>query len=686
MERAAYGVWGRLSSLARAAVVVAAAGACVPASARAQDDAEDEPLQLRPPTLEPLEMPEEDGGAPAEPPADGEDAAGEDAAGDDAYDDEAYAEDAYGEDAYDEAGADAEDVEEAPEPMESPDALAPEAGERVPTDEEAETAEAAGRLQQSDPTRFEDAWTAPAPVLTLHGYLRTRLELQDRFHLGRATGPDLDELDDGLSLAPFDRFRFPTSGEGRTGSLIFGNMRFRIEPTLSLGEHVRIHAQFDVFDNLVLGSEGARAAYDPLLGFTSSAREASIVAKRAWAEATARGIGQIRFGRMGWHWGLGMLANGGEGLDDDLQTDVDRIMAITKLAGLYWMASWDFVNEGVLSDRMLDIQVPAIDANEGDDTTQFTFAVARRQTPEERRTTLARGDVAVDAGALFIYRSNARNFEVRDDGEGAVPSPGTVTGDPPGSDGPFYRGYEAFIPDVFVDLAWGPLRIGVEGVAVFGTVNRTRSVLASGAGDDGDTYRNLLLRQYGVVFESEVRLLEDNLRFYFDTGFASGDSDTVNGDQAHGLTLQNDLFTQRSAVDDGQVSTFVFHPNYRIDLILWRNIMTRVAGAYYFKPGVSYDFLRSPFGELLRARLDVVWSRASNPTQSFNGRSDDLGVEIDVGVVYRSEDGPEIWDGFYAMAQYGFLFALPGLNNPRGVENVDLQNAQTVRVLLGVQY
>jgi uncharacterized protein (TIGR04551 family) len=141
-------------------------------------------------------------------------------------------------------------------------------------------------------------------------------------------------------------------------------------------------------------------------------------------------------------------------------------------------------------------------------------------------------------------------------------------------------------------------------------------------------------------------------------------------------------------VVDRTYSTFFFHPNYRIDLIFWRNIMRQISGAYYFRPGISYDFIRNNFGQLLGARADVIWSRASEPLQTW-GNADDLGVEIDVSVYYRSEDGPDILDGFYAQAQWGIFFPLDGLGyleEAGGATAPSLGNAQTFRLLLGVMY
>ena len=114
--------------------------------------------------------------------------------------------------------------------------------------------------------------------------------------------------------------------------------------------------------------------------------------------------------------------------------------------------------------------------------------------------------------------------------------------------------------------------------------------------------------------------------------------------------------------------------------------MRQVGGAYYLRPGLSYDFIRNNFGQLLGARADVVWSRASNPIQT-SGNADDLGLELDVSVYYRSEDGPDLLDGFYAALQYGIFFPFDGLAYLPGTTGAPgLGNAQTLRLLLGVQY
>ncbi len=552
-----------------------------------------------------------------------------------------------------------------------------------------------------------DAWTAPQSVFTLHGYFRGRGDLQDTFDLGRPWSAPAP----GGALTPFDNWvpverRAAVAGgcassECDTEALASANMRLRLMPQLNLSDDVRVKMWIDVFDNVILGSspdsilggDGSRSIFSGAGGPGTTAVPSSswgsaltdtVVARRAWAEVRNRTLGELRFGRMGWHWGLGMVANAGDNLDGDYSTDVDRLMAVTRLAGLYLMAAYDFTSSGVIgrlradeAGRVVDYALP-YDPAQRDDATQYMFAVARRSTAEEQSAALARGDLVLNTGAFLLYRYQLLSSDRRVSATGEAPSGST------GSD-PYLvrRRAEQWIPDVWAQLLVGKLRVELEGAAVLGSIGN----INDGVGAAAYTGSNLRLAQWGATLDAEYRMLDDKLGFHFNSGFASGDSEAAND----GLGAFVDS-SARAPGRDGAISTFRFHPNYRVDLILWRSILRQVSGAYYFRPGVSYDFLRSEFGQLLGGRVDLVYSRAASTVQTW-GNDANLGVEVDASIYYRSEDGPEILDGFYAMAQYGLLFPMQGLgylSNASGSEvatgNPALKNAQTLRLILGVQF
>ena len=175
---------------------------------------------------------------------------------------------------------------------------------------------------------------------------------------------------------------------------------------------------------------------------------------------------------------------------------------------------------------------------------------------------------------------------------------------------------------------------------VIGTID---NISNEGFGDPSTPGNSLIgtntLLQFGLAFEAEYHLLNDQLGIYFNAGYASGDADSEGltpASSRRGLGFQSPIAGESI---DRNLTAFAFHPNYRVDLIFWRTMMRGIGSAYYFRPGLSYDFIRNSFGQLLGARADVVWSRASQPIQTW-GNGPDLGVEIDAQVYYRSEDGP----------------------------------------------
>ncbi len=575
-------------------------------------------------------------------------------------------------------------VEEEPEAAEG-EGEAPEEGEGEPVLDDATSLLEAAAPQGSDPTR--PVWTAPESVLTLHGYLRVRGEFQDSFNLGRT--------DDVL---PFSLFTPADTGATVGGSgcggattcftgedrMRWASMRVRLQPTLAVSDDVRVHMMVDAFDNMVLGSTPNSLVYDsssadpavggrvpgvPLDSFaytlvpptaSRNSLQDSIVVRRAWAEVVNRDVGLLRFGRMGNHWGLGMLYNGGDGLDSDFQSDVDRVLAATRFQGFTFGAAWDFTGEGLVRYPNAVNGIP-MDAMNRDDVRQFSFFAAHRLEEEEQADQLAAGRLVLNGGLYFVYRKqDFSSIRYLEDGI-----------DPFGREGPVdlvQRDAKVYTFDAWGQMLWRDLRLEVEAATIFGSIGNIGDVAATDSS-------NIL--QFGVAAETEYRLLKEKLGLYLYTGYATGDRDV------DGLSIYDDTANQRSTVNDDRLSHLSFHPNYRVDLILFRNVLGAIGGAWYTRPGISYDLIRSNFGQLLGLRVDAIYSRAAREVQTY-GSDPNLGLELNGSIYYRTDDGPEFWDGFYAMFQYGILFPFDGLNNVD--RDFDLDKAQTLRLVMGVQF
>ncbi len=582
----------------------------------------------------------------------------------------------------------------------------------------------------------EDWWSHARPTLELHGYFRVRAELFHKFGLDRvdlpqssiwprpsddfyetanagARGPELctpDEAGTGSSDDPGG-----TLVGCHNNSQAGANLRFRLNPEIVISDNLRVISQIDMLDNLVLGSTpsgflvgpatgegyavGARSGATPtsISEYTQvpprsgiNSVQDSIEIKRAWAEYSTP-VGQLRFGRMPSHWGLGIFQNSGDKFDDDWQSTVDRISFISGIRALdlYVAGAWDFASEGPTSQSFVLPQQQAYDLGQLDDVDQYVLAVFRRKSPELTQLALAKGEVVVNGGAYVMYQKQhlANDFS----GSSATCSGGGAAIDcEPGdvSAGYVRRAANVWTPDLWFQLLYKKFRFELEALTVQGSIDSLATLpggndFENPGGDDGWD-----IRKYGFAAELEQKLVEDRLRLKFMSGWASGDAD-VDGLAPSGV---------QSQLGDRTISNLQFHPGYRIDLILHRHLLTRVSSTYYFRPSVDYDFMHSSSGQRLGGGVAAIWTRASQFVQS-PGHERDLGIELNAQIYFQSKDGvlnddPTKMGGFFSMLQYGVLFPLSGLGyqsddeqNIRrelGTEAADLGTAQTMRLYLGV--
>src|SRR5690606_38123882 len=102
------------------------------------------------------------------------------------------------------------------------------------------------------------------------------------------------------------------------------------------------------------------------------------------------------------------------------------------------------------------------------------------------------------------------------------------------------------------------------------------------------------------------------------------------------------------------VTSYWFNRDYRLDLILFRQIIGTVTNAIYVKPWVATEILRME-SAVLTARLDVLYAAAAVPAGT-PGDGQHWGVEIDGRV------GLTTTDGFDTTLALGVLFPLDALD------------------------
>jgi uncharacterized protein (TIGR04551 family) len=486
---------------------------------------------------------------------------------------------------------------------------------------------------------------APAyPFLEHHGYFRFRADMFDNGHLGTydtATGKGTSGIPIPLTANAINTSDAAGAiGDPDDTTLGGANIRFRYRPTFHVSPTMRIKGSVDFLDNTILGGTPDYAGYlnrfdVPLSAFVAGAAppEAGtngfrdgVRVKEAYAEWQPAFL--LRVGRMSSHWGLGILANGGQGIDDDYGDYADRAMIVLKAYGVYVVGAMDFVYEGATTENPGDLFGQPYDLGNRDDVDQFIISIFQRPlSPAERRARRVslRENLgsAFDWGLYMVFRSQEYDLDIS--GEHALDKAGGWSWDLHNEELSLVkRNASAIIPDLWMryenrfDYSSG-IRVELEAAAILGEVEN--------AGIIGDPKKKTI-EQIGAALE--VAYDTNNVTMGLDAGFASGDT-------AEGFGIKDRLVFSE---EDGQtgnsnpeVTNFKFDRNYHLDLLLFREVIGSVTNAIYVKPYISYDLFDS-VEESLGARVDFLWAQA-HEAQATPGDKDDYGFEIDLRLFYE---------------------------------------------------
>ena len=493
--------------------------------------------------------------------------------------------------------------------------------------------------------------------LTLDGYMRIRGDVFNDLDLSRGPQPS-----SGQPIFPT-----PAAG-GNDHTITSADMRLRLEPTLEVGQAVRVHMRIDVLDNVGFGSTpdvlpssnslslATATAVSPEGGFNSL--HDAIRVKRAWGDVTLP-FGVLSAGRMGAlvSWGTGFFVNNGDCLGCDYGDSGDRVALTVPILNHYVTALYELSASGPYVTPAA--QPLAVERRSQVNT--FALSVARVDSVEAQRRKLRASRALVQYGLLASYRQQTLDSPAWTQPGGLVRS--FAAGD-------FVaRDLQSFAGDAWLLVHVGGFRAELELATVIARIGDATNT-------PGVSLRMpVTATQLGGV-ASLAYSLRFPLRFRVELGVASGDD-------APGFGISSTpgiLITKKGDLDGPQlrppgdltIDNFRFHPDYHVDLILWRRIVGAVTDAVYVRPSVRLG----PFGS---THHNIAFEAALITSSSLfastpPGQTTHLGEEIDLSVRYHYEPAFEIG------IQYGLF--LPGA----GFRNLDLhldpQPAQALEVVL----
>ena len=526
-----------------------------------------------------------------------------------------------------------------------------------------------------------------------------------------------------------------------------GNMRLRLEPTIHVTDTIKVHAQVDLLDNMVLGSTPdsftnenpwapidlfTRTQYAPTQGVNSFSD--SITVKRAWGEVRF-GFGmKLEFGRMPNHWGLGIVQNDGNGyargeksdivrmVDTDYGDSVDSVKVSfdfgpDKRNAITLGVSYDWAASGPTTAQMLGPQwqsgnlvAQTISAELYDNVHQFSLWVERHDDQSMLKRKLSAGVPVVNYGlkTWMRWQNIDRAIGAPGLGDGLSGNPeldpnldpdglghaGVPLGnggvDAEGDDGLqnyanslVHRRGWLLTPDLWFRINWRTMRIEAEAAVVVGSFR----------------HRDLGVDRSSAEFDIDVAAA-DELTRVFQAGYALEFKYGLFRDRFHigldqgfatGDSSPPNQYTYQSpfAVSGGdyaQLSTFRFNPAYMQDLLLFKELLGTVANAAYVKPWAAFYF----FQNNLSARVDVEFAGAVDRRGTLAGDKSLWGLELDGAVRYHDADEP-----LFFQLQYGAMFPFGAWQPVVSRENangdpvstrLDGRAAQTIQAQLGIRF
>ena len=189
-------------------------------------------------------------------------------------------------------------------------------------------------------------------------------------------------------------------------------LKLHLEPVINVAETLEIHTKMSIFGNTAMGADNyiADTRSNGLLRDAQLRTSGSIVFEGLWGTIDTP-IGELKIGRMPYHWGLGILYNDGNRVTDQGTGDyLDRIQFTIPVAGFKIIPSFDFASTGVLQKY----QDYFIDASQKDNGYNIGVAfMMKEDDPALLESKILNEQTVFEFGAMFM-------FSWKNTGSGAV--------------------------------------------------------------------------------------------------------------------------------------------------------------------------------------------------------------------------------------------------------------------------
>lgn len=444
------------------------------------------------------------------------------------------------------------------------------------------------------------------------------------------------------------------------GSVGTGDLRLRLRPVLRVAEWSEVHAQLDLADGLVLGDLSREDFLARLTGDPSQSVTSGIAVRRLWAKVRLFGLAELLVGRTPDHFGMGMLRNQGGSLGGDYQSDVDRVAVLTDLIGVHWMLARDTMASWPATRSTGED--PLQSWEDAADVIRWVVEASGGRKPADTQ--------GLAWSAAVLWQTQDRGLSLEHDVDPAGPAlvdstdclvVGTCAGVVP-------RGASIVTSQAALDWRSGDLHFEAEGAFQYGTFERTEPLPRT------DTSKTLVAG--GLATRTTWRRGPGELKL--DAGLATGE-----GDGGFGV-LDTDNFHQPGSSDAQRslLTGFRFHREFRVDGLMFRDLIGAVANAWYLRPSWRHDLLPTGTDTGLRVEAAVLTAGAASPDATPGG-AEWLGLEPELVLDYR---GASCGTGLCLEGQLRGSWLMPGAAWDDGTGGLAAQSAWRTEALLRLAF
>ncbi len=425
------------------------------------------------------------------------------------------------------------------------------------------------------------------------------------------------------------------------------DLRLRLEPSLHVGDWSQLNTQLDAWG--MAGGRATLASFADRYGqadWSTGSLQSGLAMRRMWLHSKVFGLVDLDVGRMPDHFGMGVVRNSGDDLLGDWQTSIDSVKLGMELLGfrfsiarsnLFTWPSGQGANAATLYNSYAG----------GSSNGAWLMSSGQSGLPFQDSADVIRYDLGVAGGKLhgepglewalaLLWLSQDQAFSVE-----SLQNPGTTTPAPAkGLANPAcgnecilltQRTLRTYTFQAYTTWrgTWrsAPLVLQAEGDAIYGTIGRSDIT----ADPDAKT-----IVSGGAAGRATWQPGELDLKL--DLGAASGES---NGGFGVNDTNNFKLGGTPDGADRTAMHGFRFNRAFRIDGLLFRDVIGAVANAGYLRPALAWHPWGRGTGDLA-LEAAVLGAVALSP-DATPGKHAWIGLEPELSAHLHLDHGLELF-------------------------------------------